>query len=558
MPAVFQGLTDYTANGAGLFVPSWMKQGDQPLMRAISQLAQGVDTNAISPSEKRTLDKQLEKKIGTLFRIYYNLWNSSVAWGAAEKPVSTPTTELLRETMRQSLIDRLLVNARVFQVRHVCRRVAHDSHEKGWSVKHKRWEEYDYKPTPDIDRRCQEMEELILHPNPEIHGGVNPLRDALAKMVRGELVLDRKVMIVIKNKFGIPQSWHLLPPDHIKPRLQVLLKHMQVFKFYSQDQAIQDIWNKFQVDLTNAAYVQEIDNKIFGAWTADECIVDYVNPSDEMDRWGWGVSPLEESLEATTLLMLGLYYNKQNFLSNYPEAFLFINGDVDQEGLEVFKKQIYAQIGTQGNQRLPVFATGDSNFRTELHRLRDSLTDMQFIQLLRFAIALKCAAYRAHPSLINFSPDMGDSKALINEEDQESVIANSQEEGYHSLLANLGDFITAGLIEPVYDDLRVVWSIEDRPTKSELIDLWTKRVALGDTIDEYRRDMHEPPLEEVTDGQFSGKMVNSPFALQYAQMKEQSAMQQQQLQMEQQRNSGEGFSGMEAQEGQAPSRLQGR
>jgi hypothetical protein len=154
---------------------------------------------------------------------------------------------------------------------------------------------------------------------------------------------------------------------------------------------------------------------------------------------------------------------------------------------------------------------------------------------------------------------MGDTKALINEEDQEAVIATSQEEGYHSLLADLGDFITAGLIAPVYDDLRIVWSIEDRPTKSELIDLWTKRVALGDTIDEYRRDMHEPPLEEVTDGQLSGKMVNSPFVLQFAQMQQQTEMQQQQLQMEQQRNSGVGFSGMEGQpQGQAPPELAGR
>lgn len=568
MAKMFDGMRDGYAQGAnGLYLPGHYASGNGSsalrnsmgergeFFKAISDLAAG-NSSDLSTKEKQELDKRLERKIGTLFRVYYNLWNTSYAWGAQEKSASTPTVELLREISRQSLVDRLLINARVFQVRHVCRRVAAFSKYKGWSVRHKGWEDYDFKPTPEIERRCKEMEEIILHPNSEVHGRTAPFRDALVKMTRGELVLDRKVMITLRNAYNKVISWHILPPDYIKPRLQVVLKHMEVFKVYSIDQAVEDIWNRYQVDLTNAAYVQEVDNRIYGAWTADECSVDMVNPSDEMDRWGWGMSPLEESLEATTLLMLGLYYNKQNFLSNYPEAFLFINGDVDDEGLEAFKKQIYAQVGTQGNQRLPVFATGDANFKTELHRLRDSLTDMQFIQLLRFAIALKCAAYRAHPSLINFSPDMGDSKALISSDDQEQVIATAQEEGYHSLLDNQSSWITGTIIEPFYDDLCMVFDVEDRPTEAQEIDLWTKRLAMGDLIDEWRSYKHRPTLAEATKGKLDGAIPNSPFPLQYQEYYDQKAAGEQQQAMEQQRQSGEGFSGME--QGPEPKELQGR
>lgn len=529
----------------GLWTPQDFVNGagrrDPDLFGTLDTLVKSQD---LSTKDKASIDKQLEKKIGTLFRLYYNIWNSSVTWGAGEKPLSTPTTMLLREAARQSLIDRLLIGTRAFQARHVSQRVAEDSQQKGWMVRHKRHFDHDYKPDPDIDRRCREMEELILHPNPEVHGSVNGFRNAFVQMVKGELTIDRKVMITVKDSMGRVQSWHMLPPDDIKPRLQVLLRHQKQFKMPTIDAAISSIYEKFGVDTTNAAFIQEIDNQILGAWTAEECHVDFVNPSDELDRYGWGVSPLEDSLEATTLLMLGLYYNKQNFLSNYPEAFLFINGDVDQEGLEVFKKQIYAQIGTQGNQRLPVFATGDPAFRTELHRLRDSLTDMQFIQLLRFAIALKCAAYRAHPSEINFSPDLGERGAIISSDNQEDQIAKSTEEGFHSILDNESQFITGTVIESHYDDLCMFFSVEEAMTENQIVDLWTKKTALGDTIDEYRQARHKPPLNKVNP-RLNGAITNSPFPLEYAQFESEQQQAEQQAQLEQQRSSGQGFSGME-------------
>jgi LAGLIDADG DNA endonuclease family len=917
MSKMFSSGSGFESSSDGLWVPPGYARRNGDLFSTLDQLTKA---GKLSDGERQQLDKELSKKIGTLFRIYYNIWNSSVTWGAAEKPVSTPTTMILREASRQSLIDRLLIGTRCFQVRHVCQRVTTQSKQKGWNVRHRFHADPNFTPPPDVERRCREVEEIILHPNPEIHGRANGLRDALVKMVRGELVIDRKVMVTIRDSRGRPASWHMLPPDEIKPRLQVLLRHMKMFSLATVDAAVESVYEKFGVDVTNAAYIQEIDNRICGAWDADTCHVDLVNPSDEIDRYGWGISPLEESLEATTLLMLGLYYNKQNFLcshgdgkldtdrgrlplhyvvnnrlpvkvrsydektgqyvwgqvtnwfkypapeqwveithdacsrrnaplvvtpihrlyagpdaqhmkkvaakdlkvgdnlfmpspsltkeqrqlllgtllgdaslrkqkhgtapnlrcahgekqrdylawkernlanlkpkhssrkhdngsssasfetpsslvlrdlyyfcyrdgaknftqdwlnevdefglaiwfmddgclgrsrvqkpravltlhpcseeerhriirwffkrwgltpefgkssdrshrlcfdtrdteklckilgpyiqfsedyskeskqwvgkdipvgleetawpvaitqiaeiprppepdrakqgwehfcydievapnhtyclqnvtssnSNYPEAFLFIQGDVDQEGLEVFKKQIYAQIGSQGNQRLPVFATGDPQFRTELHRLRDSLSDMQFVQLIRMAIALKCSAFRAHPSEINFSPDLGERGAIISSDTQEKQIALSQEEGYHSLLDNIALFITATLIEPIYDDLMMVWSIEDAPTETEMIDIWTKRLAMGNTIDEWRKADGRPPLEEVSGGKWPGNVPNSPFPLEYAQFDAQREQMEQQMEMERQRAAGDGFAGME---GEEPANLKGR
>jgi hypothetical protein len=286
-----------------------------------------------------------------------------------------------------------------------------------------------------------------------------------------------------------------------------------------------NIFAKFGVDISNAAYVQEIDGQIVGAWSTEEMMVDITSPSDELNKYGYGTSCLENSLEVTTLLMYALHYNKAHFMTNYPEAFLMLHGDVDPVGLESFKSQIYAEVGPQGNQRLPVFATGDVVNKAELLRLRDSLHEMDFPILIRMFAALKCSAYRAHPSLINFAPDSGGSRPVINNETQETQIALAQEEGFHAILDNLSGWLTRALIEPWYEDLELVWTVQDQPTEQEQIEIWERKVSLGYTIDEMRSALGDVPLDDATNGMVLGNYANNAYFFQ-AQQRQMEIMQQ--------------------------------
>lgn len=485
-------LAGYNQTSSGLYVPS----------SVIADLA------TMSPEDlsKAARDPEFQKKMGQLFNIYAQVWNNLTQYGAAEKPRTTPTHKFLREAARQSLVDRLLINARCHQIRHVAHRVVVEGKQKGFNVVHKKHSDPNFKVTDDIVRRCNEVEEIVLHPNPEVHP--TGIRDFLIKAVRGELVIDRKAMVIIRDSKGRPRNFHLLPPDDIKPRYEVLLSFMKELGLQTQDAAMSAIFEKFGVDVTSAAYIQEIDGQVHGAWSADEMSVDITNPSDELNRYGYGESALELSLEATTLLLLGLQYNKANFTSNYPEAFLVFEGDVDQQGLEALKRQIYAEVGSQGNQRLPIFSTGGAEIgKAQLLKLRESLKDMQFLQLLRFAIALKCSAYRAHPSLINFSGDMGKERAVVSNDDQETQIALSQEEGFHSILDNVASWLTRMIVEPWYDDLEMIWSVAEAPSEPERIDINTKKASTYMTVDEIRASEGLPPLEESTEGQATGVVI---------------------------------------------------
>lgn len=539
---MFEGY-NFRRSGAGLFLPDSTLELEEYGEALLEKAQRGVP---FTPGEERIYKKMRSVAAtvakGSVFSPFYrSTFTNLVNYGAADKPVGTVSPSFLRETARKSLVDSLIINARLFQVRQVARRVIVEGKQKGFKVRHKRHSDPQFEMTPAIRNTALLIEEAL---EGALDRSVHPsgIRDFLVQSVQGELILDRKVMVIQRDNLGRPLNYYLLPPETVKPRLQVLLSHMpenagvmsaRGMKRYSRsdfEAAAGHIFEQFGVDVSNAAYVQEVENVVLGAWAADEISVDIISPSDELNMWGWGISPLERSLEATTFLLQAFYYNRQQFLTRYPEAFLIFHGDVDDEGLEAFKTQIYAEVGPQGNQRLPVFATGDAqSVKAELLKVRDTLKDMDFVQLIRMCVGLKCCAYRAHPSLVNMSPDQGtDSAPVISNSDQAFQVDLSQEEGLGSLIQNQGDWWTAALVAPcgAWADYEVIFDTTPQPTMKEHIEIWSQKLQNGYTVDEFRAAMGDGPLAEATGGRVSGQYVNSQFFFEQQQA-EQAEMQQQ-------------------------------
>lgn len=500
-----------------------------------------------------TKEEAMWKRMGSFFTSYYSAFRNMATFGAAQKPPGTASHRILRETARQSIVDSLIINARLMQVRHVAKKVLVEGKEKGWKVKHKCWNDSGVKVTPAMKRIAEEIEDAICAAvNTDVHPA--GLRDILVMMTQGQMVIDRTCLIVQRDRRNRPLSIHLLPPDNIRPRLEVLVKFMpgidpnwqmrgaagQAFRYKREqyEQAAESIFRQFDVDVSRAAFVQEIDNVVLGAWTKEECAVGITNPSDETNQWGFGISNLERSLEATTMLLHAFNYNKTQFTSNYPEAFLMLNGDVDLEGLESFRSQIYADVGPGGNMRLPVFATGDTENTAQLLKLRDSLKEMSFIESIDLLCSFKLSAYRAHRSLLNLSANTGASgPPVIDNKDEAFAIDLAQEEGLGSLLEDLAAFLTRELIEPVEEwrDYKWVFLLDEEQSESQMVDLWTKETTTFATIDEARAAMGKPPLIEATQGKVSGAYVNNAFFFQ-AQQQQMAELQAQLQAMQQQMN----------------------
>jgi hypothetical protein len=304
------------------------------------------------------------------------------------------------------------------------------------------------------------MEKIINNVNVDIHPG--GFRDLAAIAVEQELTIDRKAMVITRDRGNRPVSYHLVDGATIRPVLEVIFSHMEDKKMKNQEQAMQSIWKTYGVDLHGASYVQVVDGHIVASWTKDEMAIDITNPSVEIDKWAYGRgSMLEQSLAGTVTWLNAWGYNDGLFQQDSPEALLFLYGDYDPVGLDAFKRQIMDQTGAGDYQKIPV-VPADQDFKAELVKIRELPKDLQFAEFLRMIIQIKTAAFRAHPSIVNMSIDKGAGGGglSIGNSSEDELVQSAHEEGFETLAENLCLWMTRTIIQPRYDDLVMIMDLD--------------------------------------------------------------------------------------------------
>ena len=454
--------------------------------------------DALVKAEARKVAGSAKAGYPTLFS-KFQMASNMVAYGAREKPVGTPQFTSLYEASRRSFVDSILIRARIDQTKMVWQR-AMAGKQIGFKVIHDRHDDPDFEITDNIKQRCDEVEELLCNPTPKkfrhlypdgirVHDGI---KDFISRMVRAELIIDRKAMIRYRNRNGRGYgAFHWIPGESIRPVHEGLKawakKNMPgtAQKITAQliDRASQAIgWDLFEAD-----YVQLVDGEIVAAFTEDEISLHIANPSDEMNRFGYGESRLEMSLEVTYALLYAWTYNKEMFNTNYPEQLLVVRGNVDQGGLAEFKRQLTSEAGGVANSwRLPVISAGDeNNFKAEAVKLRETPKDMLFDQFFRMMVAMKCAAYGAHPTIINFSPDSPGSGGLFGHNPSDEI-EFSKEHGLKPALMDLCEWLTNEIVKPFYSDLRLILTGIDGEDEKASLDLQVEKTKTWKTRNQAR------------------------------------------------------------------------
>ncbi len=447
---------------------------------------------------RKARDEQARRIRGRFFSDYRRFDASLGAHGASiqEKPSGTPTFRLLRWLARESPIDRALIDARIAQVRRVARPCWVPGKQAGFRVVHKRHDDPNFPATDAIRYRCLEVMHRLERVTPTVHATI---RDFFTIATEEELVLDRKAMVIYRDRLGRPTQFHLVDGATIKPALAALLPYMQAHELWDYERAAQrysEELNNPDVDLTTAAWVQEIDGRPVATWRAEEMSVDITNPTVEIDKVLYGRSVLEKSLAITATLGNILRYNNELFRTNFPEGVLVLFGDYSPEGLEAFKRQVLAEQAAGGNWRLPVILGGPANegIDAKYLKVRDTPRDAMFMELFLQHVALKCAAYRAHPSILNIQVMGGQANSVIFQVNEEYAIGLAQEEGFHGLLDSFASWLTRALVKPIYPDLILIWDGLDRLPERERVQLRAQQVATYMTLNEVRAVEDLPPL----------------------------------------------------------------
>ena len=478
-------------------MPQWMK-----------------DTTGLIVPEGMTLAKRLEaaQKMqptarGKFFSNYARY--TSMAGLGYDKPPNTIQFDMLKMAKEKSMIDRLIIMARVQQAKNVGKRVIVPGKQVGFRVVHENHADPNYRPTADIIRRCKEMEKIMDSVNPEIH--VNGFTDFFASAVDMVESFDHTPMVIVRDRSGAPMRFHLVDGTTVRPALEVIMRFMSDNQIPTKDAALERYFRATGTDLTNAAYVQVVQEVPVASWTKEEMSVYISNPSVMIDKWAYGAgSHLEQSLALTQTWLNAWAYNDGLFNQDSPEAMLMLYGDVDPVGLGAFQRQVLDQSGSGDYQKVPV-VQADEGFKAELIKIRELPKDLQFAEFLRMIIQLKTSAYRAHPSIVNFSIDKGGSAQLsIGNNSEDSIVRDAKEEGFYSLAHGIAGWLTRAIIKPRYDDLVMVFEL-DLDDENRRIEILNKQLDQGAmTFNEWRNA--QGLKGDLTYGDIPGSAVYAGYA----------------------------------------------
>ena len=493
-----------------------------------------------SKSNMDKMKEENERRRGQWFSNYGpSIAQVSFSPGTLRKPLDTPPFGMLRAVARESLIDRAIISRRIEDVKGLSRKIFVPGKQRGWRVVHRRFDDPNYdSSTPDIIRRCAEMEELIEHPVSTYH---KTFRDFLTVAIQEELVIDRRAMVISRDKRGRPVDFYLLPGDTILPVLYVIMPWMAKRGISNERVArmmLSEEWSQktgLTIDITDAEYVQEVDGQIVGAWNKGEIDVEWTNPSGELNRWGFGTSVLEQSLAATSLLLNMFNFNKDLFRPGFPSRMLVLSGDYSAEGLSTFERQILGQGGAgTPKSKMPVLP-GPENMRAQVLDLAQTPSDMQFEQFFRLMASIKCAFFGMHPSRLNLS-EKASQGALFGGANATGEIAETiNEEGLYSLLESNADWLTRSLIHAHYEDLTLIFDgITPQDERAIVANLQAE--SQWSTKNEIRARRNLPPLLQEQ----GGDSIADPIWLQVINMKRQEEMMAMQSQQYSQGDFGQG------------------
>lgn len=474
-----------------------------------------TDTLLKSFVAERTLNKarnqaQREAARGAFFSDWTRLTGFNQA-GAMEKPEDEVNFSFLRDTYEHSAIDQVIINTRYQQVSMVSQRCRDPQKHAGFRVVHKEHDSPDFVETDELKQLCAHIEDIIAHPWEQVHP--NGVKDVFPVCAREELVVDRKAMVLHRDRLRRPTRYHLVDGATILPVLRVLypwlMQNAQQFgiNFDPNDpdslknalnRAGEEISKLTGISQEQLAYVQEVDSKIMAGWTREQLAIDIRNASVWVNKLPFGQgSLLQQSIEITAAWVNAWQYNQSLFRTNYPEQLVAIKGDYDPNALEAMKRKIFSEAGPASWERL-LLMPGDEDFEVSTFKLRDTPKDMLYGELLRIIINLKTAVYRMSSSTINFSHDDGGKQVSLNGPgDREMQVAMAQEEGFHSLLQNTANWFTQTIVKPWHEDLIMIFDGLRREAEQERIELSTKATGSYWTINDARKKENKEPLKPI-------------------------------------------------------------
>ncbi len=253
------------------------------------------------------------------------------------------------------------------------------------------------------------------------------------------------------------------------------------------------------------AYVWEEQGVLRAEYTNDELVYIMQNPQQN----GYGKSPLEVAAYIITASLYADEYNIDFFKnSNIPPAIINLGENVDEDQRKYFQKLWEQEIKGNGPHKI-LFVSGTD--KIDVKPIRNmSNRDMQMMEYLKWATAIKCACYGISPQDIGFVLDFHKTTAEVQEK-------LSQARGINSLLNLLETAFNEEIVKAEFGftDIKFKWLIEDskesiQQSQIDNLDLQSGVLSINERRDKLNMKPIEGGDEHIVNGKHVEEQAHQP------------------------------------------------
>jgi len=351
------------------------------------------------------------------------------------------------------------------------------------------WNIQPINPLAKVDQaKVEEVKEHFKHPNKSN----DTFRTMLDKMLEDLLVLDAVSLEKTRYPDGKLAELHYIDAATIRP----------VFDEYG-NQDVEIPLGTIEGERTlPVSYLQVMNNSQYGgpesgdiiaAWPKKDFIYFCMHPQGAMEKFGYGMSPLESVLSVVANLLNADNYNGAYFEEgSMPPVILQLIGNMNERDLNALKENLYAEL--QASFHRPAIMAGPKEIKPIMLKPNTN-KDMEFMQYMTFMAKLMAAAYGLAGQDIGLTEDL--NRAISETQKQ-----LSEAKGYSSVLHLLKEVFNQEIIwkDFGYTDIEFAWVQPDTTDPKEAMVIYDQALKNGTmTLNEVRDKLGETPYEEWAD-----------------------------------------------------------
>jgi hypothetical protein len=411
-----------------------------------------------------------------------------------------------RKISRESLINAAIHMRRAHGIRQFACRWDGQRHSPGLTIQHRDHN----RPGVDVSR-IDGLQERIRRAEALFFDGLTrnfPMLDqVLPALTDDHLTIDRACINVLWSQVGDrPVRWapvdgaSILPVTIWADMMVATKARPGASEWERWDVAQRSTYLTHGIDLRDVHYVQiDASRGIFPiSWLRDsDLLVGIANPSTDMTRQGYGLSPCEASWVASSMYLFGINY-VLDFFKNATGGMLGTIKGVPVENAKAFVDGLRTQYTGSHRQHLtPFFVTENAGAEIDFKAMRGAnAQQMEYAETIHQAVMLCAAFYAEDPSNINIQQRGPGSGAALSEPNRDQEQSLKRSEGLINNIRFLCRSLFTPLVQMLDPDLCVVpCGIDDKKEEAE-VELRKSRVQTWMSIDEARIEEGKKPFGE--------------------------------------------------------------